>query len=63
MIIAQQSTQSFQPTWQAFTWRIVLTLMLLILLAGPGVTAFNTALSSTTATADSSPAISYTVLP
>lgn len=37
--------QTFQPTWQALTWRIMLTITLLLFLAGPGVTMFESALA------------------
>jgi len=62
MINQQTAQQTFQPTWQAFTWRILFTLLLLIVLAGPGMTAFNTAVA-TSSTVDTPSAISYTILP
>jgi len=45
----------FRPTWQALTWRLILTLLLLLFLAGPGLTAFNSV--TTASSANTLPAV------
>jgi hypothetical protein len=36
-----QPLANFQLTWQSILWRLVVTILLLILLAGSGITIFN----------------------
>ncbi len=38
----QLSMAHLQLTWQALLWRLLLTMFLLLVLAGPGLTAFTT---------------------
>ncbi len=39
-MLNQANQHHFQFTWQALLWRLLLTMLLLLILAGPGLTAF-----------------------
>jgi hypothetical protein len=44
-VLNHSDNPTFQLTWQALLWRLLLTLLLLLALAGPGLTLFRSVTS------------------
>jgi hypothetical protein len=44
-VLNRSDNPTFQLTWQALLWRLLLTLLLLLALAGPGLTLFHSVTS------------------